>query len=76
MRWISSAVVRDGGLTSEALSSRLETDYLSEMMRTGRLHWFRHVESKDKNDKLNCVRYFEVESIVLVDRQKKIILDL
>lgn len=47
-------------------TSRLRTEYIDKVMKTGRLCWSDDVERKDKNDQMKYVRCFEVEGHVPV----------
>ena len=57
--------------TSEELRSRLLVESISEVMRTGRLHWSGHVEKKNENDWVKPVKHFEVEGKMPVGRLNK-----
>lgn len=62
--------MRDGQ-SSEELRSSLVIKSIREVIRTGSLHWFGHMERKDENDQIKLVKHFEVSGTVTMGRLRK-----
>lgn len=64
-----NVTVRDDP-TSEELRNRHVAEIINNMIQTGKLHQYGHVEKKDENGCLKCGKQFDMESRVPVHRLK------
>ena len=70
IRWICGVTLRNRK-TSEEFRNRLRIVSMSDMVRQGRLRWFRHVELKNGDDWMSAHRNMTVSGERGGDRGRK-----
>ena len=60
VRWMCSVTLKNR-ISSKEVYSRLNVEEVSDVVRRGRLRWFRHLERKSESGWVSACRYLEVD---------------